>query len=237
MNNNTHNTHTLLTPEEFIRKADIASQNTCTTKSCAESFLNIEINDFTLENKLIIRADFSFSRISGCTFKDINFEGTEFDFTELENVVFIRCKLRRSSFDYARMHNVKFIECDLDVSSFDFASGAAYFEKCKVECLELNHTLAELHFVDASGEGIDFNDCPDLKLIAERCHFLRGQFYDCKISGKLTNCCLSESIFFNCDCSDLAFVECKMRDLGITDSAGVISGKDDDDNEFDFDFE
>ena len=103
--------------------------------------------------------------------------------------------------------------------------------------LELHHTLAELHFSECAGEGIEFNYCPDLKLFAENCDFHRALFNDSNISGKLSCCCLSESDFSNSVCTDLNFVNCQMRELNISGSSGVVSGEDSDDNDFDFDFE
>ena len=217
----------ILAPEVFFRKVDLANQNTSNTRSCPESFLNIVINDLTLENKHLIRSEFSYSKVRNVTFRSIDLEGAEFNYTDLDEVVFVRCKLTRSSFNFARMRrNVRFIECLMFRSSFDYASGKATFDHCDVHGVEFHHVQEEtaLNFCQCAGQCIEFNYSPDLIIRAEDCDFHEGQFNDSRISGRLSQCILTNSDFLNSDCIGIDFQGCTMREMNIDGSSGVICG-------------
>ena len=220
-----------LTAGEFIKKADIACAFNGSSSHNNESFFNIEVADLLVENKHIIRADFSCSRLRNITFRSINFEGTSFDHTALEGIVFERCKLNYGSFDFAQMNNVQFIDCQNLRSSFNFASGKASFTRCIAEGLELHHVQAEMNFSQCAGQCSEFNYSPDLRVCADDCDFHQSQFNDSTISGRFSHCILSESDFLNSNCTGLDFVECKMRELNITDSIGIEIAVRDDQND------
>lgn len=230
-------TRNILSAEEFIKKADLAGlcnfQNS--SRDNDVKFFNIEISDFSVENKSIRRSDFSFSKISNVRFDGIDFEGSEFNFTELTNVTFSRCKLRRSGFDFSNMKNVIFEDSWLDTSSSDYASGDITYIRCKVHGMELHHTLAALKFQECAGEAMQASYSPNLKIFARNCDFHRAEFTDAVFLGEMENCILTDADFYASDCTRLRFKDCKMRELNIQGSVG-ISISDNDDGEEDFEF-
>lgn len=217
-----------LTEQEFMEKVHRAGANSRAAEN-PESFRYIEIADLTLENKSVIRSDFSYSKISNFNFNGIDFEGTNFDFTMLESVKFSHCHLHRSSFDYSCMRNVIFENCFMDTSGFDFASGEAFFKNTHVHGMELHHTLASVTFKGCAGEALRACYCPALTFYGENCDFHNGEFKDAVFSGEMKNCILSEADFTGSDCTNLYFNNCRMRDLFTDGSTGIefISGNDD----------
>ena len=230
-------TRNILSAEEFIKKADLAGlcnfQNS--SRDNDVKFFNIEISDFSVENKSIRRSDFSFSKISNVRFDGIDFEGSEFNFTELTNVTFFRCKLRRSGFDFSNMKNVIFEDSWLNTSSFGYASGDITYIRCKVHGMELHHTLAHLTFEQCSGEAMQANYCPNLSICATNCDFHRAEFVDSTFVGTMADSVFTDADFYGSDCRSLKFYNCKMRELNIQGSVG-ISISDNDDGEEDFEF-
>ena len=236
MNKNNTVVRNILSAEEFIKKADLAGlcnfQNS--SRDNDVKFFNIEISDFSVENKSIRRSDFSFSKISNVRFDGIDFEGSEFNFTELTNVTFFRCKLRRSGFDFSNMKNVIFEDSWLNTSSFGYASGDITYIRCKVHGMELHHTLAHLTFEQCSGEAMQANYCPNLSISAKNSDFHRAEFVDSVFLGEMENCIFTEADFYGSECTSLRFKDCKMRELNMAGSVGIEIAGDSADEDFDF---
>ena len=223
-----------LSDSEFMKKADLVSLNHQSRND--DHFQNVELFDFTLENKDLSHSEFFYSKFRNINFTGIDFTGVEFKFSEFENVTFTQCKMERTSFAFAKMNQVNFSECVLENSDFNFSAGQLFFTSCEMKNAEFYHAALELSMNHCNGAGVEFNYAADLKFNVENCDFHSSVFKDSVYHGIMKQTVLSCSEFCSSDCTDLTFSECCLRDLDMEDAKGFdsLDHACDDDEAFDF---